>query len=97
MYSRILNDKVMEITEKKGDFRKERDSVDKKITLKMIVYEFLRKDRKLYVAFIDLEEVCSRVDREAVWSDLAVYGVEGQQLEGMKPFHTGASACVKVN
>ncbi len=32
----------------------------------------LRKDEKLYVAFMDLEKVSDRVDREALWSMLKI-------------------------
>ncbi len=52
--------------------------------------EYLGKDRELYVAFIFLEKACDRVDREALWNILKIYGVGGQLMEGIK-------ACVKVN
>ncbi len=33
---------------------------------------------------------------EKLWNVLGIYGVEGQLLEGIKAFYTGASACVRV-
>ncbi len=48
--------------------------------MKMIVEEYLGKDKKLYAVFMDLEKVYYRVDREALWSVLKIYGVGGQLL-----------------
>ncbi len=41
---------------------------------------YLGKDRKLYAAFMDLEKAYDRVDREALWNVLRIYGVGGQLL-----------------
>ncbi len=41
------------------------------------VEEYLGKDKKLYAAFMDLEKAYDRVDREALWSVLKIYGVGG--------------------
>ncbi len=35
------------------------------------------KHKKLYAAFMDLEKAYDRVDREALWSVLKIYGVGG--------------------
>ncbi len=40
--------------------------------------EYLEKDEKLYAAFMNLEKAYDRVDREALWSVLKIYGVGGQ-------------------
>ncbi len=51
----------------------------------------------LYAAFMDPEKAYDRVDREAFWSILKIYGVGGELLEGIKAFYKEASACVKVD
>ncbi len=43
----------------------------------------LGKDKKLRAAFMDLEKAYDRVDREALWSVLKIYGVGGQLLKGI--------------
>ncbi len=53
---------------------------------------YLGKDKKLYVAFMDLEKAYDRVDREAL---LYIYGVGGQLLKGIQAFYREADACVK--
>lgn len=35
--------------------------------LRMVVGEYLRKGRKMYVAFMDLEKAYDRVDRKVLW------------------------------
>ncbi len=61
--------------------------------MKMLVEEYLGKDKKLYPAFMDLEKAYNRVDREALWSVLKIYGVGGQLLKGIQTFYREANAC----
>ena len=82
VYDKILIEKLMEVTEEKvsekqGWFRKRKGCVDQILPIKMIVEEYLGKGRKLYAAFMDLEKAYDRVDREALWNVLRIYGVGG--------------------
>lgn len=102
VYGRLLTERLMEVTEEKvsqeqGGFRKGKGCVHKIFAIKMIVEEYLGKGRKLYAAFMDLEKAYDRVDREALWNVLRIYGVGGQLLEGIKTFYRGASACVRMD
>ncbi len=63
----------------------------------MLVKEYLGEDRKLYAAFMDLEKAYDRVDRNALWDVLEIYGVGGQLMEGMKAFYREVNACVKLD
>ncbi len=45
---------------------------------------------------MDLEKTYDRVDREALWSVLRIYGVSGQLLKGIQAFYREANACVRV-
>ncbi len=54
--------------------------------MKRLVEGYLRKDKKLYAAFMDLEKAYDRVDRDALWSVLRIYGVSGQLLKGYRLF-----------
>ncbi len=51
---------------------------------------------ELYAAFMDLEKAYDRVDREALWNVLYIYGVGGQLLKGIQSFYREANACVRV-
>ena len=46
---------------------------------------------------MDLEKAYNRVDREALWNVLKVYGVEGKLLGGIKLYYREANACVRVD
>ncbi len=50
----------------------------------------------MYAAFMDLKKAYDRVDREALWSVLKIYGVGRQLLKGMQAFYREANACVRV-
>ncbi len=91
VYGRILTERLMEIAEGKvseeqGDFRKGRGCVDQIFAMKRLVEEYLGKDKKLYVAFMDLEKAYNRVNREALWSVLRIYDVGRQLLKGIQAF-----------
>ncbi len=80
-YGRTLTERPMEVTEgkvskKQRGFRKGRGCADQTFAMKILV-EYLRKDKKLYAAFMDPEKAHDRVYREALWSGLKIRGVGG--------------------
>ena len=42
------------------------------------------------------KKVYDRVDREAMWDVLQLYGVGGKLLRAVKSFYIGSKACVRV-
>ncbi len=84
------------MSEEQRGFRKGRGCVDQIFAMKRLVEEYLGKDKKLYAAFMDLEKAYVRVNREALWSVLKIYGVGGQLLKGIQAFYIEANACVRV-
>ncbi len=62
--------------------------------MRMIIEKMLAKDKNVYAAFMDLEKAYDRVDWEALWDVLGIYGVGGRLLDGVKAFYRDASACV---
>ncbi len=77
-----------------GGFRKGRGCADQIFAMKRLVEGYLGKDKKLYAAFMAYKY--NRVDREALWSVLRIYGVGGQLLKGIQAFYSEANACVRV-
>ncbi len=45
---------------------------------------------------MDLEKGSDRVDKEAIWSVLKIYGVSEQLLKGIQAFYREANTCVRV-
>ncbi len=58
---------------------------------KNIVGKYLEKDKKFFVAFMDLEKAYDTVDKKGLWDALREYGVGGHLLEGIKSFSKDAS------
>ncbi len=98
---RILNERMMKITvnveDEQGDFWKGRGCIGQIFAVKILVEKHLEKDRKLFIAFMDLEKAYDRVDRNGLWDTLTVYGMGGKLFEGIKSFYENASASVRVN
>ena len=55
-----------------------------------------RKNVRVYVCLIDLEKVCDRVNREALWQVLRMYDMVGKLLGGIKIMYVDKLACVRV-
>ena len=45
---------------------------------------------------MNLEKVYDRVDREAMWRVLGLYGIHGQLLKAMQSIFEKSEACVRV-
>ena len=54
------------------------------------------KGEDVYFAFLYLEKVYDRVDRDAMWNALILYGTGGRLLLGVKCLYVGSKACVRV-
>ena len=101
VYGRIVIERVREITEgrislEQGGFRKGKGCIDQIFSVKMLAEKYLAKGKKLYAAFMDLEKAYDKVDWNALWDVLKIYGVGGQLLQGIKAFYEGANACVRI-
>ncbi len=101
VYGRILTARLMEVTQRKeseeqGGFRKGKGCVDQIFAMKRSVEEYLGKDKKLYVAFMDLKKAYDKVYREALWSVLKISGVGRQILKGIQAFYRQANVCVRM-
>ncbi len=69
IYGRILNERMMKITDKsvddkQGGFWKGRGCVNQIFAVKILVEKYLEKDRKLFAAVMDLEKAYDRVDKK---------------------------------
>ena len=65
--------------------------------IKTIVEEYFRKDETMHAAFMDLEKACDRVDWEALWNALKMYGVGSTVVGRSKSLYMAASACVRMD
>ena len=101
VYGRVLIEKVRRMTEsligeEQCGFRQGRGCVDQVFVVKQLCEKFESKGKKMYVAYMDLEKAYDRIDREAMWRVLRMYGVDGKLLRGIKSFYDESEACVRV-
>ena len=98
----ILVDRVRRVTEdligeEQGAFRSGRGCVDQIFTLKQMSEKMRGKKKKLYLGFMDLKQAYDRINREALWQVLMIYGVGGRLLNGVKSMYVDSEACIRVN
>ena len=59
--------------------------------------EITEKDKKLYMAFVDLEKVYDSVSREKLWKVSDEYGVIGKLQGAAWSLYVDGTASVRVN
>lgn len=101
VYGRILIDRVRTMTEhmigeEQCGFRSGRGCVDQVFALRQLSEKHLSIGKCLNVAYMALEKAYDRIDRNAMWRVLGMYGVYGRLLQGVKSFYTESEACVRV-
>ena len=101
VYGRVLINRIRDETENvivevQSGFRRGRGCTDQIFIIRQICEKYLGKGKDVYFAFLDLEKVYDRVDRDAMWNVLRLYGIGGRLLRGVKSLYVGSKACVKV-
>ena len=101
VYGSILIEKVRSLTERligeeQCGFRSGRGCVDQVFVMKQMSEKFVGKNKSLYVAYMGLEKAYDRVDREAMWRVLGMYGINGQLLKAVQSLYEKSEVCVRV-
>ena len=73
-----------------------RGCVDQVFVMKQMSEKFVDKNKSLYVAYMNFEKAYDRVDREAMWHVLGMYGINGQLLIAVQSLYEKSEACVRV-
>ena len=76
-------------------FRAGYSTVDHIFTLYAIVQNFLLKNRKLYIAFVDFKKAFDSMNRNALWAVLRKGGVEGKLYKAVRGIYDSVRACVR--
>ena len=82
--------------EEQCGFRSRRGCVDQLFVVKQLYEKFLAKGKDLFWAFMDLEKANNRVDRDALWQMLRLYGVGGKLLKAVQNSYVDSKACLRI-
>ena len=101
VYGRILINRIRDKTENvvvevQSGFRRGKGCTDQIFTVRQICKKYLEKGKDVCFAFLDLEKEYDRVDKDAMWKALRLYGIGGRLLQGVKSLCVGSKACVRV-
>ena len=101
LFGRLVIGRVQQVTqgkisEEQCGFRPGRGCSDQIFTVQQLIEKCLDVNKKLFVAFVDLEKAYDRVNRSKLWSVLEEYGVKGQLLASVQAMYEGSKACVRV-
>ena len=96
MINRIRDKTENVIAEVQGGFRRGKGCTDQIFIVRQVCEKYLGEGKDIYFAFLDLEKVYDRDDRDAMWNVLKLYGIGGRLLQGVKSLYVGSKACVRV-
>ena len=101
VYGRILIERVRVLTEgmigeEQCGFRSGRGCVDQVFVMKQMSEKFCGKNKSLSVAYMYLEKAYDRIDRDAMWRVLSMYGINGKLLKVVQSLYERSEACVRV-
>ena len=101
VYGRVLINRIRDKTESviaevQGGFRRGRGCTDQTFMVRQICEKYVAKGKDVYFAFLDLEKAYDRVDREAMWKMLRIYGIGGSLLRAVESMYADSKACVRV-
>ncbi|MEL7302024.1 MAG: reverse transcriptase family protein, partial [Pseudomonadota bacterium] len=101
VYGRILIERVRGMTEgmigeEQCGFRMGRGCVDQVFSLKQLSEKYIGKGKDLYVAYMDLEKAYDRIDRDAMWRVLQMYGINGNLLRAIQSLYADSEGSVRV-
>ena len=78
-------------------FRPERSTVDMMFVVRRLQELARRRRIPLYMCFVDLQKAYDSVDRELLWKVLARAGVPEEMIAGIRQFHDGMQAQVRMD
>ena len=101
VYGRVLINRIRDRTESvieeaQGGFRRGRGCTDQTFIVRQLCEKYLAKRKDVFFAFMDLEKAYDRVDRDAMWDVLRIYGVGGRLLKAVRSMYADSKACVRV-
>ena len=101
VYGRILINSIKDKTENviaevQSGFTRGRGCTYQIFIVREICEKHLGKGKDMYFAFLGLEKAYDRVDKDAMWKVLRLYGTGGRLLRRVKSLHVGSKACVGV-
>ena len=80
LINRIRDNTENVIAEVQSGFRRGRGCTDQIFIVRQICEKYLGKGKDVCFAFLDLEKAYDRVDRDAMWNVLRLYGIGDRLL-----------------
>ena len=103
-YSKALNARLTEVVEQhhllgeaQNGFRKDRSCVDSAFILNSLLWKSSAQQKKVNLAFLDIQKAYDSVQRDILWGKLAKMGIGGQFLESLKSLYRGDYVVSDVN
>ena len=98
LLSRALSAITSHRRPQQAGFTPNRSTTDHITTVRLLIekHREFRRNRHLYVAFVDLKAAFDTVDRQSLWNILSMYGVPEKLCRLFRALYDSAESCVRV-
>ena len=104
LYTSVINSRLTQwaedndvLSEAQAGFRKDYSTVDHIFALHVMVSKHLKKNKKLYVAFVDFHKTFDTVKRNVPWNVLLHLGIGGNMFNTLRAMYSSVLSCVRCN
>ena len=104
LYTSVINSRLTQwaedndvLSEAQAGFRKDYSTVDHIFALHAMVSKHLKKNKKLYVAFVDFRKAFDTVKRNVLWNVLLQLGIGGNMFNTLRAMYSSVLSCVRCN
>ena len=85
------------MSEEQGGFRKDRNTVQQILTLRLISEKHLEREKMVYHCFVDYTKAFDSVWHDGLWTVLESYQVPQRLMKLMKDLYNQSELAVKIN
>ena len=102
LFTTVLNSRIntfceqnSSISDNQFGFKKGQSTTDAMFVLNSIVQHYLNKNKRLYVAYIDLKKCFDGIYRNGLWLKLYSAGIKGKMLRVVKSMYDKVKSCIR--
>ena len=84
------------LSEEQAGFRKDRNTVQQILTLRLLAEKAKRQGKKIFNCFIDFQKAFDTIKHKIIWATLKSYGVETKMVALLKKIYESGQSAVRI-
>ena len=84
------------LSEEQAGFRKDRNTVQQILTLRLLAEKAKRQGKKIFNCFIDFQKAFDTIKHKIIWATLKSYGVETKMVTLLQKIYESGQSAVRI-